>query len=284
MSSLVYAALLRKELSERNRSFAQKYGLGHRESFGSPPTVAYEPDESRKRHGNFLNASYRAILANEEWKRRFSKTHSQSRALPPAGHGAWKELDSCNSSDALLMNVFCCPNVLKCGAARLLGVNATASPEFGFKARVPLANGSTDRTEVDMRIDDLLVEAKLTETDFQVKAAEVVEAYRDFKIVFTKALLPRLGNTYLGYQLIRNVLAAFATAARFCVLLDQRRPDLFEAWHVVQRAVRPTDLRARCAVLTWQELAGVVPPTLARFLDEKYGISPRLKAATSAAT
>ena len=66
-----------------------------------------------------------------------------------------------------------------------------AKPQFGFKARVPLSNGRGDRTEVDMRLGDLLVEAKLTESDFQRKSAAVVETYRDFKAVFDARDLPR---------------------------------------------------------------------------------------------
>ena len=64
----------------------------------------------------------------------------------------WRELDACTSSDALLMNVFCYPGVFKDGR---------------FRARVPLANGKFDRTEVEMRLGELLIEAKLTESDFQ---------------------------------------------------------------------------------------------------------------------
>jgi hypothetical protein len=38
------------------------------------------------------------------------------------------------------------------------------------------------------------------------------------------------------------------------------------------RCVRPADLRVRCKILTWQELAAVLPRALQEFLDEKYGI------------
>jgi hypothetical protein len=37
-------------------------------------------------------------------------------------------------------------------------------------------------------------------------------------------------------------------------------------------AVRPADLRTRCQVLTWQELAPLLPEDLQDFLDLKYGI------------
>ncbi len=38
------------------------------------------------------------------------------------------------------------------------------------------------------------------------------------------------------------------------------------------RCIRIHDLRMRCRMLTWQELARVVPQTVRRFLSEKYGI------------
>ena len=63
-------------------------------------------------------------------------------------------------------------------------------PIFGWKARVPLASGRFDRTEVDMRLGSLLVEAKLTETNFQTREARIVESYRDFDTVFDRELLP----------------------------------------------------------------------------------------------
>ena len=96
------------------------------------------------------------------------------------------------SSDALLMNVFCAPGVAEDALVRsTLGVSGNATPEFGWKARVPLKNGRFDRTEVDLRWGGLLIEAKLTESDFQTREAAIVEGYRDFEEVFDKELLPR---------------------------------------------------------------------------------------------
>src|SRR5437763_1817326 len=106
-----YAAALRRELSARNLQFAKKNVLLHRESYGAVPAVAYIPCETT--HGNFQAASYKEILNQSAWSCRFNKVHSQKKSLPAADHGRWKELDSCDSSDALLMNVFCYPDVLK---------------------------------------------------------------------------------------------------------------------------------------------------------------------------
>lgn len=273
--SLSPALLLRRELCERNRSYAAAHSYPFVESYGEARVVVYEADPERRVHGNFLDAAYAAILKNEAWRRRLAKIHTHKKGLPRPPDGARKELDSCTSSDALLMNVFCYPQTFRDGQVRRkLGVDAGALPQFGFKARVPLANGRFDRTEVDMRLGDLLVESKLTESDFQRTPKVVVEGYRDLAEVFDRRALPQTREQFLSYQLIRNVLAAHALAMSFCVLLDARRPDLAESWHAVLRAVRPGVLRTRCKTLTWQELAEDLPPRLRRFLGEKYGIVP----------
>jgi hypothetical protein len=314
MESSGYAATLRRELAMRNRRLAR--GRLHVESYGSEPVIVYAPEGDR--HGNFFDAAYAAIVARPAWMRRFNKVHAQGkRTLPkPLGDPArlWRELDSCMSSDALLMNVFCMPGVVESGAVRNpLGIESGAMPEFGWKARVPLMNGLVDRTEVDLRLGSLLVEAKLTESDFQTRKAVVVEAYRDFDLVFERDLLPRVAIPvgrrkeavefpeeysqeyepvreeaffpvlerrpvvaveagYASYQLIRNVLAAYAQGCSFCVVHDERRPDLREAWFKVMAAVKSSDLRVRLKVMTWQELAALLPEELQEFLDVKYGI------------
>ncbi|MGO9323021.1 MAG: PGN_0703 family putative restriction endonuclease [Terracidiphilus sp.] len=77
---------------------------------------------------------------------------------------------------------------------------------------------------------------------------------------------------YAAYQLIRSVLAAYAAECSFCVIHDERRPDLREEWFEIMAAVKSADLRMRLKVLTWQELAPLLPQALQEFLDVKYGI------------
>ncbi len=77
-----------------------------------------------------------------------------------------------------------------------------------------------------------------------------------------------------NYQLIRGVLAASATGGSFCVLCDARRADLIERWYSVMRAVKNCVLRCWLQLLTWQDLAGVMPASLRKFLVLKYGITP----------
>ena len=177
----------------------------------------------------------------------------------------------------------------------MIGIDNDSEPVFGWKARVPRKERTrTDRTEVDMRWGDLLVEAKLTENDFQFREASLVESYRDLDEVFDLDLLPRVPmrtrrrreaveltedftqeweapcesadeiarefhaeiesradagqpweSGYASYQLIRNVLAAHATGASFCVIHDQRRPDLTEAWFDIMHAIRTAEMRVR---------------------------------------
>src|ERR1700674_5816784 len=110
------------------------------------------------------------------------------------------ELDSVNSSDALLMNIFCHPAVygadgLAGGVARLLGVESGSRPCFGLHPGVAVQNGRVDRTEIDMQLGELFVEAKLTETGFQEARPRLVERYRDFEAGFDVSGLPwtRLG-------------------------------------------------------------------------------------------
>ncbi|MGA7339199.1 MAG: hypothetical protein WBE72_00460 [Terracidiphilus sp.] len=319
--SSFYASQLRQELGLRNRLYAR--GRPHVESYGNPTVIVYAPENGR--HGNFFDPAYAAIARNPDWMRRFDKVHAQAARTLPKAERRWRELDSSMSSDALLMNVFCTPGVAESAPVRnALGVEDDAAPVFGWKARVPLVrqassparlnSGRFDRTEVDMRFGSLLVEAKLTESDFQTRAAQIVEAYRDFDRVFERDLLPRVdlptarprrasefpenlsqefesltgdpdsfsamdfvvsapGEAgYAGYQLIRNVLAAYAAECSFCVVHDARRPDLREQWFQVMAAVKSAELRVRLMVLTWQELAAILPHELQLFLDLKYGI------------
>ena len=266
-----YGAELRRELGARSLEYARRRGLTAILSQGQPPVVCFKAGENG--HANFLPESWRCIAVHPAWRRRLEKRHTSARTAFTSYDGEnLRELDSCNSSDALLMNVFCYPRLLaNRGVRALLGVEAGAQPEFGFRARVPLLRG-TDATEVDMKLGPLLVEAKLTEVDFQSCPERHVARYRDLEEVFAVEELPRAGERYASYQLIRNVLAAHALGCSFCVLLDARRPDLREQWYRVMRCVRAHDLRVRCQVLTWQELARVAPVKLRKFLEEKYGI------------
>ena len=111
-----FAATLRRELADRAQKYAHDEGLPHCLSYGDDPTVCFAPYEDDSRHGNFLPGSYKAIRTNPAWRQRLARVHTQGRrSLPPTERGRWMELDTCTSSDALLMNVFCYPGVLRDG-------------------------------------------------------------------------------------------------------------------------------------------------------------------------
>lgn len=260
---------LRCEVSARNLSLCE--GAVHESTCGDIPSVLYK--ETNGRHYNFIPASYRRICASPEWSRRLKKHYSGSSRLARPRERIRRELDCANSSDALLMNVFCYPAVTSRKAmCALLNVERGLRPRFGVRPGLPMMGGGVDRTEIDMSLGRLFVEAKLTESGFQTARPELLVRYRDVAEVFDTDCLPMSAAGYRGYQLIRGVLAAHHCGKSFLVLCDARRTDLIEAWFTVLRAVRSCELRSRLALLTWQELAGVLPKSLQRFLSEKYGI------------
>jgi hypothetical protein len=268
-----YASLLRREITSRASSWAQQQGVRYECSIGQSTAVLFCEDDDG-RHGNFLPASYRRILATPSWQRRLRKTHTSARRYL-ASHDLRRELDAATSSDALLMSIFCHPAAFlgSTSLRHLLGTEAPERLEFGYTPRIPLVTHHVERTEVDLRIGNLLIEAKLTESDFQTVQRPRMERYLDVHDVFAMEELPCSGDLLLHYQLLRGVLAAHAeTGRRYCLLCDTRRPDLIDAWYAVMRAVRDVELRSRLTVVTWQEIAGTLPLPVQAWLGEKYGI------------
>jgi hypothetical protein len=173
------------------------------------------------------------------------------------------------------MNIFCHSEATEgAGVRAMLGIEPNAVPEFGYKPHTPLLGNRHDNTEIDMRLGDLLVETKLTESDFQSAKGGLIFRYRDLETVFHLAELPSMNGRQSGYQLIRGTLAAYATEGAFCVFCDARRPDLVESWYGVMRTVRQVELRWHLKLLTWQELAAVLPEDLQQFIVAEHGILP----------
>jgi hypothetical protein len=267
------SAELRRELSSRNLLLGE--AVPHESTFGTVPSVLYRDTDGY--HGNFLAASYRRICAAEDWERRLAKCYTASRRVARSRDRVRRELDCANSSDALLMNIFCYPGITSRAAlCSLLGIERGLRPQFGVKPATPFLTGRADRTEVDMSLGHLLVEAKLTESGFQTARRELVLRYRDLDEVFDTDELPASAGRYRHYQLIRGVLAAHFCGRSFLVLCDSRRKDLRDGWYSVLRRVRSCELRSRLAILTWQELTVTLPETLQKFLGDKYGIYPAL--------
>jgi hypothetical protein len=261
---------LRGELSLRNSARCAVWPAEI--SYSVVPSVVYAETDSGE-HGNFLSSSYRRILQQPAWKARMAKVYTGSRFLPRSADRQRRELECANSSDALLMNIFCYPRILNrpalCG---LLGIEPGQLPCFGFRPRIPLSNGRHDRSEIDLRLGNLFIEAKLTEGGFQSARRELIHRYRDLEAIFDVARLPIHQGRYHSCQIIRAALALHVHPASFVVVCDQRRPDLIDDCFEIMAAVVSAELRCRMRVLTWQELATTVPSIVKRFLAEKYGI------------
>jgi hypothetical protein len=92
------------------------------------------------------------------------------------------------------------------------------NPSSDIAPAPPYAAARRDCTDIDMMLGDLLIEAKLTEYDFQTAPRKLIERYRDIEAVFDIDELEILDGTVQSYQLIiRGVVAAHASPGRrFC--------------------------------------------------------------------
>ena len=79
---------------------------------------------------NFIKKSYENIEGNKEWIERLKKKHQNVK-------GAF-EMQSSNSSDALLMNIFCHPNLKSWKGILDLFKVCEIKPKFGINPGVPL--------------------------------------------------------------------------------------------------------------------------------------------------
>ncbi|MGI4755774.1 MAG: PGN_0703 family putative restriction endonuclease [Janthinobacterium lividum] len=264
------ATSLRREISARNLALAGD--ADHEVTYGSVASVLYREDEDGA-HGNFYPAAYRRILTKPDWARRLDKVYTASSRIVRGYERQRSELDCAISSDALLMNIFCAPGTVRSARlCSLLGIEPGLQPEFGVRVRTPLRGDLDDRTEVDMQLGDLLVEAKLGESGFQTARADLLARYHEFEAVFDTEHLPRVRGQFRSYQLLRGVMAAVHHQARFAVFCDARRPDLREDWFQVLACVQSADLRSRMLLITWQEIAACLSRPLQQFLGEKYGV------------
>ncbi len=285
-----YAALLRQELTARASAWAATNGVPFVCSTGQSRAVLFEADPAGG-HGNFFPASYRRIQADPEWRKRLDKTHTTARRFLVSHDVGRRELDAATSSDALLMSLFCHPQALsgaQSSLRRLMGIDAVEQFDFGYKPRVPWDTAHVERTEVDLRIahagGELLLEAKLTEADFQTIPRSRLMRYLgattagqdSASAAFDLDALDATdsGRTRLLHgQLLRGVLSAHAVPGRrYALTCDARRPDLIESWYSVLRGVRSSELRSRLVLLTWQEIVATLPLTVQVWAEAKYGI------------
>jgi hypothetical protein len=218
-----------------------------------------------KNVGNaFCPASFDAISKSTHWRARTKKPHQNIANV--------MEMQSSNSSDALLMNIFCHPMLASWkGVADVLGFKPV-NPVFGFKALVEKEGTNGDTTEIDMVIGNHFVEAKLTEADFTDKYVAEVQKYKSFYLHFHTDFLPIHNDRYQNYQIIRNLLAAIQHEKRHMLLCDERRPDLARRYMEMVCYLRDQQVRKSCRVVFWQELQRACGQDLASFLYTRYGI------------
>ena len=217
---------------------------------------------------NFYPESYQNIMQHPDWQQRTRKPHPNVPNLC--------EMQSSNSSDALLMNIFCHPRLLEWNSLReLLGTDLNASPVFGFHAEASINQGGKDRTEIDMVLPGLFVAAKYTEEDFTCEDAQVVARYYQFEKVFHSEALSRVGEkneSYDNCQLIRNLIAAREHQVSHALFCNQNRRDLIRRYYETVACLRDVEFRKRCRVFTWQEIMEHIDDNLADWVETRYGL------------
>ena len=213
---------------------------------------------------NFNPASFDNITRNESWAARTRKAH------PNVPHT--REMQSSNSSDALLMSIFCHPSFHRWeGVGKILGARVE-SVVFGFPGEVRLNGGKVDATEIDMALPGVFCEAKLTESDFTRQARAVVDTYADLENVFHVDALPKAGDSFDNYQVIRNLLASVQHDRNHILFCDERRPDLSRRYFNTVACLREVAARKRCRVVFWQEIAAACGREFREWIETKYGI------------
>ncbi len=211
---------------------------------------------------NFHPESYNYLTSNESWKERLVKNHSQLNEK--------REMQSSNSSDALLMNIFCHPKFLKWRGVRdLLGANLHDTFTFGWN---PKFDNETklSPTEIDVKFGDTIVEAKLAEESFTEKELSVVKTYTDFPKLFHVGDLMNSDGKVSNYQLIRNIITAYNDDLKFILLLDEQRTDLIRSYFQTCCAIKDRSLLKKLSFLTWQELASFCGRDLKDYIHKKY--------------
>lgn len=248
---------LKKEIRKHALSFARQRNLPVDDTHASA-LIFCNLDDS------FHPESLENIHRTSEWNSRTRKAH-------PNVAGAL-EMQSSNSSDALLMSIFCYPSIAKwAGIKKILG-NGVEAIAFGVPGAVRKNNGQIDTTEIDMALPGVFCEAKLTEADFTQKRPEVVESYDGLQETFHSEALPRVGSDYDNYQIIRNLLAAKQHNRDHILFCDERRPDLVRRYMTTVSCLRNIEDRMRCRVIFWQEVVAACGESLRKWIEEKYGI------------
>jgi len=255
---------LKDSLNKTTLDYIKKKGIPSSEYVKYKSAIVFNTSTDGTVNPNFNKNSLRHISKNQDWKNRLTKRHTHFK-------DDTLEMASSNSSDALLMNIFCHPKFSTWkGPQSILGF-ANEQPEFGCNPGIETHNSPT---EIDMILGDVIYEAKLTETDFTIKDLQTIQrVYPGMEDVFDLEYLSE-GDSVKHYQLLRNIYAVSEVDGinKFMLLVDYRRPDLLHSLVDVINAIRYDELRRKCGFITWQEIARTVGKDLRDFLQLKYGI------------
>jgi hypothetical protein len=209
---------------------------------------------------SFYDKTFNNIINNQEYLNRIGKIHPKVPTI--------LEMQSSNSSDAILMNIFAHPEVKDWKPLRdLLSINSNDDIEFGWN---PVhENEKWKKTEIDVKIGNSIFEAKLTETDFKSKHLNIVLRYVDVeKMIDLKALTK--DEIVSNYQLIRNIVTAKKYGYKFHLLIDDSRTDLRNEFDKVKNSIIDKSLANSIELITWQQISTCVSDDLKEFLTEKY--------------
>ncbi len=250
----------KQDLKQSTKKYIEEYKIKYKKETDSG-YIFFEEDN---KNGNFINESYNSIKNNSEWKNRLNKKHSH---FPDENI---KEIDSSNSSDALVMNIFCFPDIYNWkGIKTLLNIDIFEEAIFGWNPELKGENFRSP-TEIDMMIGNNIFEAKLTESDFTKKEISILRKYKSFDEIFETDLLINNGLVE-NYQLIRNIIAASENECNFTLLVDSRRTDLIKNFFQTIISIKDIELRKKCNFVTWQEIKEKSGKELKYFLELKYG-------------
>ncbi|MDR1666633.1 MAG: hypothetical protein LBS03_02920 [Bacteroidales bacterium] len=258
-----------KSLKERIKTNAELFAKSNPEIKGHiTPTGVYLFDDVKM---NFILESFDNIKRHPDWFIRIEKKLKD--------HPGVFEMQSSNSSDALLMNIFCYPDFISENKFTENKMKFGWNPNFSYEKKKLeyLKKIGKDKefhfSEIDLKIDNSIFEAKLTETDFGDKEIETVKRYDGFQCVFNEKLLSKTedGLKYRNYQLIRYILAAFKDYLEFILLVDETRNDLIEDFENTKKSVKISEFQKKICYKTWQDLIrGCKAEKLRKYISERY--------------
>ena len=127
--------MLKQEIRRAAVAFAQRRNLPIDDSHTSAVIFRNLAD-------NFHPESFTNIVSHADWNGRTRKAHQNVAGV--------LEMQSSNSSDALLMNIFCHPSIREWAGVRKVLGNDMESIVFGFPAKVGINKGQSDTTEIDI--------------------------------------------------------------------------------------------------------------------------------------